>query len=720
MAGANPNPDAKPAPGQGSGPEPPARPDPGSPDAGAADVAGAAGDTGLRGGTSARPTGRPGAGEAAEPPERTWTVLIAALGGEGGGVLSSWLVDAASADGRIVQATSVPGVAQRTGATTYYLEIGPRREHEGTASEGSPAGGLDAAAAATPIPPSGEGVANGSGSDSGSDSGAHSGGRVMALLPTPGNVDLLVASELLEAGRAAQNGMITPDRTTVIASTHRMFAIAEKSAMGDGRFNDERVRRAVRELSRRHVLTDLGKVAERAGTVLSSVLLGAIAGSGALPISRERLRGSIERAGIAVEANQRGFDAGYQLFEAGAAEDGYARSELAVDLPPPASAPEGAGARAPSALAARLDALPEPVREFARMGVDRTLDYQDPRYAALYLDRIEGLLARMTGADAPSTASPEDGHGAARETARQLALWMCFEDLIRVADLKTRRSRIERVRAEVRAKPGQPVAITEFLKPGVDEWCSVLPAWLARPILRAAERGGWRRRLNVGLHVRTSTVSGFLLLWTLARLRRLRRGMHRFREEQARIEGWLGQVAEAYAASPALALEVAKCASLVKGYGDTHERGVRNFERTMGCLAACAAAPDPAARPARAPRGGARRSGRDPARRRDGRARGRGFRGRRLKRVPAEGSPHDRSVSTAADHGIGRHLRRSARSTCQARVHVGGYRRVGEPLHLSGQRAPGPVLEPQASLCHAVAVSCTAADHNAVRRNRTP
>ena len=59
---------------------------------------------------------------AADTPERTWTVLIAALGGEGGGVLSSWLVDAASTEGRIVQATSVPGVAQRTGATTYYLE----------------------------------------------------------------------------------------------------------------------------------------------------------------------------------------------------------------------------------------------------------------------------------------------------------------------------------------------------------------------------------------------------------------------------------------------------------------------------------------------------------------------------------------------------------------------------------------------------------------------
>ena len=595
MAGARPNPDPYPGPSSGSDPASDtaaAGSEPVSADAAGEDVAGVAAaagagdvpDSALGRSPSPEELRRPTAAPADEPPDRTWTVLIAALGGEGGGVLSNWLVDAASVDGRIVQATSVPGVAQRTGATTYYLEIGPRRGDDGTARGGSSAGGPGVAGGAATR---GEAVAGGSRADSG--------GRVMALLPTPGNVDLLVASELLEAGRAAQNGMITPDRTTVIASTHRMFAIAEKSAMGDGRFNDERVRRAVRELSRRHVLTDLGKVAEQAGTVLSSVLLGAIAGSGALPISRERLRGAIERAGIAVEANQRGFDAGFRLFDDEAHQDPDPRPERAMDpaAPTPASGPP---ARAPSALSARLDALPEPVRELARLGVERTLDYQDSRYASLYLDRIEDLVARMAATAPPAAASePAAMHAAAREAARQLALWMCFEDLIRVADLKTRRARIDRVRAEVRAKPGQPVAVTEFLKPGVDEWCSVLPGWLARPILRAADRGGWRRRLNVGLHVRTSSVSGFLLLWTVARLRRLRRGMHRFQEEQRRIETWLGRVAEACAASPALALEVAKCANLVKGYGETHERGTRNFERTMTCLAACAAASDPAA-----------------------------------------------------------------------------------------------------------------------------
>ena len=596
--------------------------------------------SGVAGDATALPGSSPGAMSGADDPAaaqrsgRSWTVLIAALGGEGGGVLSSWLVDAAEADGRTVQATSVPGVAQRTGATTYYLEIGARgpggdaRGVDGNGSADASAGVVGGPTDVRGDPGSG-GAVRGDGLDSGSAA------PVMALLPTPGNVDLLVASELLEAGRAAQTGMITPDRTTVIASTHRTFAIAEKSAMGDGRFNDERIRRAVRELSRRHVLTDLGKVAERAGTVLSSVLLGAVAASGALPIPGDRLRAAIERSGIAVEANLRGFDAGCRLFDDAAA----GTAAPSADQVPVGPTPGTISCGLPASLEIRMEALPEPVRELARLGAQRTVDYQDARYGTLYLDRIERFLKRTESAGLERTESAglertesaglertesagsertesagsertesaglkregfdravSDGdHAVAREVARHLALWMCFEDIVRVADLKTRRSRFERVRSEVRAKPGQPVVITEFLKPGVDEWCSLLPAWLARPVLRAADRGGWRRRFNVGLHVRTTSVTGFLLLWTCARLRRLRRGMYRYREEQARIETWLDRVGEAHAASPALGIEAAKCANLVKGYGETHERGVRNFERTMGCLAECAATSDPAA-----------------------------------------------------------------------------------------------------------------------------
>ncbi|HVQ04998.1 MAG TPA: indolepyruvate oxidoreductase, partial [Burkholderiaceae bacterium] len=54
---------------------------------------------------------------------RPITLLVCALGGEGGGVLAQWLVDVAIRAGHAAQSTSIPGVAQRTGATTYYLEF---------------------------------------------------------------------------------------------------------------------------------------------------------------------------------------------------------------------------------------------------------------------------------------------------------------------------------------------------------------------------------------------------------------------------------------------------------------------------------------------------------------------------------------------------------------------------------------------------------------------
>lgn len=199
-------------------------------------------------------------------------------------------------------------------------------------------------------------------------------------------------------------------------------------------------------------------------------------------------------------------------------------------------------------------------------GVRRLVDYQDFAYAALYLDRIERTLAQ-----------PHDAtlHG---ELARHLALWMSYEDTIRVADLKTRDTRLARVRTEVHAVDTQPVVIEEYLHPRVEEICDTLPAALGRWVLRT----GWVRRpleraTARGRTVRTNSVHGYLLLSAIAGLRRWRRGTLRFHVEGARIEAWLRDVAQA--ASPALALEIVRCQRLVKGYGDTHARGWRNFER---------------------------------------------------------------------------------------------------------------------------------------------
>jgi indolepyruvate ferredoxin oxidoreductase beta subunit len=434
-------------------------------------------------------------------PERPITILIAALGGEGGGVMADWLMEAATASGYPAQATSIPGVAQRTGATTYYLEIFPAERKQLNGKE-----------------------------------------PVLSLTPSPGNVDVMVASELIEAGRAMLNGFVSPERTTLIASTHRIYATVEKMQMADGRFDSDRVRDAAAQLAKSAVLFDMRKLAQESGTVINAVLFGAMAGSGVLPLSREACEQAIRHGGRGAEASLRGFAAGFDI---------AARQRPAPTEPLPAK------------RATQFD-------EIFQLGKDRLRDYQGARYAALYEERLKPFR----GGDDKLAA----------EVARHLALWMAYEDIIRVADLKTRASRFERVRREVGAKDDEPVVVIDFLKPGVEEFSSVLPHWLGKKLITWAERRGKLDAYNVGMHIKTSSVFGYLLVRSLAWLRPWRPMSYRYREEQALIERWLGLVAEAARRDSALALEIAECARLIKGYGETHRRGKGNFLAIVDAL----------------------------------------------------------------------------------------------------------------------------------------
>jgi indolepyruvate ferredoxin oxidoreductase beta subunit len=202
-------------------------------------------------------------------------------------------------------------------------------------------------------------------------------------------------------------------------------------------------------------------------------------------------------------------------------------------------------------------------------GLRRLLDYQDIAYARLYLDR----LAPIAEADARAGA-----HGQlTREVARQLALRMSYEDVIRVAQAKIAPQRIARIIGRMGARPGEPIAVVEYLKPGIAEICSILPPWMARPIIAMADRRGWSDKFHWGMEINTSSVSGYLRFLVLARLRRFRPRSYRYHQEQAAIDAWLALIIAAAAKSPALALEIAECARLIKGYGDTLKRGAANY-----------------------------------------------------------------------------------------------------------------------------------------------
>jgi indolepyruvate ferredoxin oxidoreductase beta subunit len=326
----------------------------------------------------------------------------------------------------------------------------------------------------------------------------------------------------------------------------------------------------------------MAQVAEQAGSVVSAALFGALAAAGVLPWSRAQFEATIERGGVGVPSSLKAFGAAYAHVAEPAPQ---ADVQAAEPAPPPAPSPTP---REPAvaALLARVAAFPGDAQPLITEGVRRLIDYQDPAYAALYLDRLAGVQAL-----------PGDGTGALlRDAARHLALWMAYEDTVRVADLKTRGSRFERVRAEVRLQAGQQIAIQEFMHPRIEEICDTLPAglgrWLARPHALHRLVARFTRQ---GRTVSTSSLRGFLLLWGLARLRGLRRGSLRFQHENARIEQWLAQIAETAAFNPALASEVARCQRLVKGYGDTHARGLANYQLLMQAVRRAGPALAPAA-----------------------------------------------------------------------------------------------------------------------------
>jgi indolepyruvate ferredoxin oxidoreductase beta subunit len=325
---------------------------------------------------------------------RPVSVLIAALGGQGGGVLTEWIVDAATHAGLRAQATSIPGVAQRTGATTYYLEIYP---------EPLPAG--------SPEP-------------------------VFSLYPMPGDVDVIMASELLEAGRTIEMDYASPDRTTLIASTHRLFAIAEKSALGNGTFPRERVEEAARALTKRLIACDALAVARAAGSEVNAVLMGALAAAGALPLVASDFEAAIREGGVAVERNLAGFKAGMEV-AAGATGPEAARVKPWAELKNDRAHALGTRGRDFLALIARIESeYPAALHQTLGEAAARLIDYQDAHYAERFLARVR--LVRVL----------DTGTRLTERFARRLAVWMSYEDAIRVADLKTRHSRFERPGAD--------------------------------------------------------------------------------------------------------------------------------------------------------------------------------------------------------------------------------------------------------------------------------
>lgn len=449
-------------------------------------------------------------------------LAVMAVGGQGGGVLTGWIEALARSQGYVCQATSVAGVAQRTGATIYYVEMTPKSGH---------------------MP-------------------------VFALAPAGGDIDILIASEMMEVGRAVMRGFVTPDRTVLIGSTHRALAVSEKMAPGDGIADADEVRAAAEIAAQHLILADMDQLAVSQGSVISSSLFGALAGSGALPFPREAFEDAIRQSGKGVDASLRAFAAGFDAAQNGSPSQ---------DIPAPKTGPALEGPKRElakwQALQDRCDALPAPVQDMAKAGLMKVVDFQSCTYGGLYLDRLEKVVhCDNEGQDwALSLAG-----------AKYIANAMVYDDIIRVADLKTRSPRMARIRKEMGARDSNLIQLTEFFHPRAEEIASLMPArmgarWEANPKRMAL----LERLFNKGRRLRTHTLRSFVMLHVLGGLKGYRLKTRRHQVELAHLESWLSDSLVVVEADYGLAVELLKNRRLIKGYSDTHARALSKFSKVM-------------------------------------------------------------------------------------------------------------------------------------------
>jgi len=450
-------------------------------------------------------------------------LAIMAVGGQGGGMLTGWIEALARAQGYACQATSVAGVSQRTGTTIYYIEMKPATDQQ----------------------------------------------PIFALAPAQGDVDVLIAAEMMEVGRAILRGFVTPDRTLLIGSTHRALAVSEKTTPGDGLANAQEVRAAADIAAQQLILADMDRLAVAEGSVISASLFGALAGSGALPFPRDAFEEAIRAGGKGVEASLRAFAAGFDAATVGEAAPGAQPARPETNLVGPAD--EMAKW---DGLVARVEVMPAEVRQMARAGLMKVVDFQDCAYGAAYLERLDAILAQDDAAR---------GWAFGEMSAKYIANAMAYDDVIRVADLKTRRPRFERIRGEMGAKAEHLVELTEFFHPRAEEIASLMPGamgawWEASPRRMAL----LDRLFNRGRRLRTHSLGAFLMLHLLGGLKGYRLCTRRHAVEVAHIETWLTRCTDARDKDYNLGVEMLKNRRLIKGYSDTHARGLGKFDTLMG------------------------------------------------------------------------------------------------------------------------------------------
>jgi indolepyruvate ferredoxin oxidoreductase beta subunit len=469
-------------------------------------------------------------------------ILIPAVGGQGGGVLTEWLVQAFLLEEFEVQGIGLPGLSQRGGSTVYYLEAHPK------------------------VNPNEKRV-------------------IFSQYPVPGDVDVILAQEFLELGRVLEQGYGS-EKTTIIASTHRIYSTLEKMPISSGIYSDENLKKLATTFSSLFIGFNALQIAKENGMDelgINAILLGALGASGALPISEATYLKAIEQAGVAVGSNIKAFRIGWDYVKSGKYKESKAESQKKWEEFKKERA-EKLDVKIREEYLRLISDLereyPSRLREILGEALFRLIDYQDVWYAEKYLEELKKV----------HEIDKETKRGEFRLTelfAKNLALWMSYEDGIRVAELKIKPERFKRIKEEMRLKDDQMFRVTDYLKPDAEEIYGLLPNVLVAPIVRFTEsslfRKLWPKNKTITIEQKpvTTSFTGFLRLWFLTKLKSMRPYSYRYHREHSLIKKYKNHVEKFAKIDYELGCLVAKSGQMIKGYGKVRRRTMDAFSRFL-------------------------------------------------------------------------------------------------------------------------------------------
>lgn len=453
--------------------------------------------------------------------KKSLRVLIGTVGGQGGGVLSDWLIHGLLNANWNAVSIGLLGLSQRAGTVTYYCEASSDKEVK----------------------------------------------VVNSMFAVPGDVNLFIGQELLELGRLLSSGYASED-CVIVGSLGRTYTTLEKMPAEAGVYDSSIIAAAANNLSpNNNYLIDAPAFVTAnnlQNLTGNAFLLGVVVASEVINLPPEPFIKAIEDSEVNVKGNIQAFQLGYRMFKEGKIHPGL--NQLVDEKKLRASS----NGKPPSSTYYLAESIlgncSEETIQLIKFSCDRLESYQDKRYVQSYLKMIEDI----------------QGQGQVREKTinafvKNAALWLCYEDIPRVGQLKTDPDRYLKIFKEHGIDSNHIVKITDFFVPDVEQLVGMLP----KPLASLVKKVGLLfskdfESKSFPLRIQSTSIFGYWALRFLALGRYWRRQSLRHQVEMQHFNYWFNNLRRIQDQSPAVAQIVAELGRVVKGYGHVRVKAIND------------------------------------------------------------------------------------------------------------------------------------------------